>query len=661
VTLVDPLWHRARTSPERLALRVGQASLSFADLEACVRAAASRLAGLGVGPGDRVALLLANGVPFVVLVHALARLGTVCVPLSTRLAPPELQERLADCEPSLLVTEPALLAQARQAAEVRVACVDPEHPELLPDAPAYSVRLRLRHPEGALQGILYTSATTGDPKGVALTFGNHVWNAVASNLHLGAGPQDPWLVVLPLYHVGGLAVLWRAALVGAAVVLHERFDPERFCAEVTSGAVAFTSLVPTMLHRVLDVWAGGRPPSRLRAVLLGGGPVPPELVVRATAAGWPVAPTYGLTEAASQVTTLHPEEAPLRPECAGRPLYPVQVRAGRSSDRPAEIEVRGPTVMKGYYGRPADTARALRGGWLRTGDVGYVDPEGYLHVLDRRLDLVVSGGENVYPAEVERVLRSHPGVQDAAVVGVPDPHWGQRPVAFVQPVPGAAPGEAELRAFCRERLAAFKVPDRIWTVPDLPRAGLDKVRRSVLRQEAQRLLRGASTSGAVLHWAWSSSQEHPERSGPMAEITRTASATWTGDLRTGTGHASTQSGVLKDAVVTYPSRFESGQGSNPEELIAAAHAACFSMALAARLSREGTPPERVETRATVTLQTGEAGAKITQVHLQTRAKVPGVDPAKFREAAEGAKEGCPVSQLLKPGLESLTLDAELVS
>lgn len=658
--LIDPLWHRARTSPDQLALRAGGASLSFAELDGRVRAAARRLGGLGVGPGDRVALLLGNGAPFVVLVHALARLGAICVPLSTRLAPSELRERLADCTASLLVTEPAFLDRARQVAEPGVACLDPEHPELLPDAPPRPVRLRLRHPQGALQGILYTSATTGEPKGVALTFGNHVWSALACNLHLGAGPQDPWLVVLPLYHVGGLAVLWRAALAGSSVVLHDRFDPERFCAEVAGGAVAFTSLVPTMLLRVLNAWRGGRPPARLRAVLLGGGPVPPELVIRAAEMGWPVAPTYGLTEASSQVTTLLPEEAPSRPGCAGRPLYPLQVRAGRSEDQPAEIEVRGPTVMKGYYARPADTARVLRGGWLHTGDLGYVDSEGYLHVVDRRADLVVSGGENVYPAEVERVLRTHPKVLDAAVVGVPHPHWGQRPVAFVQPAPGAEPGEEELRSFCRERLAGFKVPDRIWTVPELPRAGLDKVRRSVLRQRAEHLL-GSTASPAVLHWPWSSSRTQTERSGPMAEITRTASASWTGDLRSGAGRASTESGVLREAVITYPSRFESGQGSNPEELIAAAHAACFSMALAARLTREGTPPERVETRATVTLQTGEAGAKITRVHLQTRAKVPGLDPAKFREAAEGAKEGCPVSQLLKPGLESLTLEAELVS
>lgn len=145
----------------------------------------------------------------------------------------------------------------------------------------------------------------------------------------------------------------------------------------------------------------------------------------------------------------------------------------------------------------------------------------------------------------------------------------------------------------------------------------------------------------------------------MPEITRTASATWAGDLRTGRGHASTPSGALRDTPVTYVSRFESGEGSNPEELIAAAHAACFSMALAGRLTREGTPPERIETRATLTLQLGESGARITRVHLETRARVPGIDEARFRELAEGAKEGCPVSQLLQPGLQALTLDAQL--
>ncbi len=487
MTFPDPLAHRARVEPDRPAVEWRWVRLTFGELHGRAGAVARRLAGLGVRRGARVALLLHNGVPFVVLVHALARLQAVCVPLHARLAPPELRWRLEDCRPELVVTEPDLYPRAQEAGWRAVVCVDPDHPELLPESPPERVMLRENYPQGAVQGILYTSATTGEPKGVQLTFGNHLWSALASHLHLGCGCDDPWLAVLPFYHVGGLAVLWRAALCGALVVVHDRFDPEGFNREVDRG-VAYTSLVPTVLRRVLEA-RGGRPvPPTLRAVLVGGGPVPTDLVREAAGAGWPVAPTYGLTEAASQVATLHPHLAAGRPDCAGRPLWPVRVRAGRSEAEAAEILVAGPTVMKGYFRRPHATAQALRGGWLHTGDVGYVDPEGYLHVLDRREDLIVTGGENVYPAEVEAVLRGHPAVAEAAVVGVPDPQWGQQVVAFVRPAPGPPPAVDELVAFCRARLAGFKVPRRVWLVDQVPRSGLDKVSRKALREEAARRL-----------------------------------------------------------------------------------------------------------------------------------------------------------------------------
>ncbi|MFN3285856.1 MAG: class I adenylate-forming enzyme family protein, partial [bacterium] len=197
---------------------------------------------------------------------------------------------------------------------------------------------------------------------------------------------------------------------------------------------------------------------------------------------------YGLTEAASQVATLHPRVAPYRPDSVGRPLLGLEVRAGRSADDPDEILVRGPAVMKGYFRRPEATAQTLRGGWLHTGDVGYLDPEGYLHVLDRREDLIVTGGENVYPAEVEAVLHSHPAVAEAAVVGVPDPQWGHQVVGFVRARPGMEADPQELVSFCRARLAGFKVPRRVWITDRLPRAGLDKVSRRRLRELAAQLL-----------------------------------------------------------------------------------------------------------------------------------------------------------------------------
>lgn len=494
MTFPDPLAYRARLEPDRPAVESRGQRLTFGELDQRARAVGRRMAGLGVRPGNRVALVLHNGLPFVVLVHALARLQAVCVPLHTRLAAPELRWRLEDCEPELVVTEPGLYQLAREAGWPRIVCVDPDHPELLPESHPETVALGDRYARGAVQGVLYTSATTGEPKGVQLTFANHLWNALASHLHLGGSPEDPWLVVLPFYHVGGLAVLWRGVLSGALVVVHDRFDPELFNREVDRG-VAYTSVVPTMLMRVLEA-RGRRPvPATLRAVLVGGGPVPAELVRQAAAAGWPVAPTYGLTEAASQVTTLHPRLATLHPDSAGLPVWPVRVRAGPSEAEASEILVAGPTVMKGYFRRPQATAQALRGGWLHTGDVGYVDPDGCLHVLDRREDLILTGGENVYPAEVEAVLRSHPAVAQAAAVGIPDPQWGQRVVAFVQPEPGPPPRAEDLAAYCRARLAGFKVPRRVWIVSELPRSGLDKVNRKALREEAARRLAQEQATG----------------------------------------------------------------------------------------------------------------------------------------------------------------------
>jgi O-succinylbenzoic acid--CoA ligase len=486
MTVTDPVAYWARLDPTRPAARGPWGTVSYGELDRRATAVAYRLAGLGVKPGSRVALFLRNGLPFVVLTNALARLRAVCVPLNVRLAPPEVRWRLEDCEPSAVVTEPALLDRVAGVGWPQVVCVDPDHPDLLPQPTPERVRLHDRHHAGSVQGILYTSATTGQPKGAQLTFGNHLWNALASNLLLGCGAEAGWLLALPLYHVGGLAVLWRAALAGSFVVIQDRFDPDEFNRELDSG-VAYTSLVPTMLEQVLQA-RGRRPvPTTLRAVLLGGGPVPAELVERAGRAGWPVAPTYGLTEAASQVATLHPALAARRPDSAGRALFGLRVRAGRSPEEPEEIRVRGPTVMKGYFRRPEATARALRGGWLHTGDVGYVDRDGYLHVLARRDDLIVTGGENVYPAEVEAVLQAHPAVAEAAVVGVPHPHWGQQVVAFVRPQ-GPAPDPQDLLSFCRQRLAGFKVPRRVWVVDQLPRAGLEKVSRQALRQLAARYL-----------------------------------------------------------------------------------------------------------------------------------------------------------------------------
>ncbi len=500
------LTQRAAASPQCTALVVEGQETSFAALEASVRASAARLRAAGLRPGDVLAALLWNGRAFVECLHAAALCGATLLPLNARAAPPELAFALQDASAKLLVHGAGDLANnaaeaSRLAGELATLAVagGPEA-SLAPEAPATGrdeEQAEPISPEARL-AILYTSGTTGQPKGACLSFGNFLASAGASALHLGASADDRWLACLPLFHVGGLAILSRSVLAGSAVVLHERFDAEAVNRALERDAITHVSLVPTMLRRVLEV-RGERPaPSTLRCVLVGGGPAPPALLEQARKLGFPIAATYGLTEATSQVATQLPQASSPGEQMAAPPLPGIEVRIeGETGEvlaagRAGEICVRGPTVMTGYLGRPEETARALRGGWLHTGDVGLIDARGWLRVLDRRQDLVVSGGENIYPTEIEAVLAAHPEVAEAAVGGEPDADLGQRVVAAVVLRPGARCDEDALRAFCRGRLAGYKVPRRLLFVAELPRTSSGKVLRRCLPFDERRP--GASVS-----------------------------------------------------------------------------------------------------------------------------------------------------------------------
>jgi O-succinylbenzoic acid--CoA ligase len=498
--LPDWLAHRAATTPARRALTARGRSWTFAELDAEAVRAARRLATLGARAGDRVATLLHNGPGPAVLVHAALRLGVTLVPLNTRLAHAELAWQLRDAAPRLLVVEGGTAALAARVhleqPPLSMTSLDADGAAAL-DVAAFDaleqadVSLRLAHDPATTLTILYTSGTSGHPKGVMLTVGNFWWSALGSALNLGTRPDDRWLACLPLFHVGGLSILLRSAIYGISAVVHEGFDAEAANHALDEDGVTIVSLVPVMLQRMLDARSDRPFPPSVRCVLLGGGPVPRPLLERSARLGVPVVQTYGLTETASQVATLAPDEALRKLGAAGRPLYPNEVRIVTAGSEAApgeagEILVRGPVVMAGYAGQPAATARAIVGGWLHTGDVGHRDAEGYLYVLDRRDDLIVSGGENVYPAEVEAVLLAHPWVAEAAVVGVADDTWGQRVLAVVRLGDGAAtvrPDVADiLRAHCRSQLAGYKVPDAIRVVTEhLPRTASGKLRRAALR------------------------------------------------------------------------------------------------------------------------------------------------------------------------------------
>jgi O-succinylbenzoic acid--CoA ligase len=485
--MVDWLAARARTTPHALALVIEEQQWTYGALQDEVARYAGWLQQTGVERGQRVALLSQNDLPFVCLVHALARLGAVLVPLNTRLTAGELAWQLQktgcglflydDSTAELSEQLPAGEWQARHVAEVQGALQEPVL------EPPHGFELE------APQAIVFTSGTTGRPKGAVLTFANHFWSATASAFRLGVQPQDCWLSCLPLYHVGGLAVLFRSCLYGTAVVLQRRFEVQQFNEALDHWPVTMTSLVPTMLYRLLPTRRSW--PKTLRLVLVGGAATTPELAAACAEAGLPVAMTYGLTEAASQVATMLPAEARQKPGSVGKPLMFTEVRivdeAGNEvpSGALGEVLVSGPTVMRGYYEDEEATAQALRGGRLHTGDIGYLDEDGDLWLVQRRSDIIVSGGENVYPAEVEEVLRQHPAVAAACVVGVPDAEWGQRVAAMVAVREGETVDEEALLAFCRERLAGYKLPRTLRFVERLPETASGKVARGEVRERLE--------------------------------------------------------------------------------------------------------------------------------------------------------------------------------
>ena len=452
---------------------------TYDELDAAVETTAGRVAALGVESGDRVAVLMETRPAFARLAFAAARLGAVLVPLNARLAVPELQAQVGTVEPVAVVCEAETEADAREL-DAPAVSVDAG------DSTAMSTRDPVDFEPTDLawddtRALLFTSGTTGAPKAVRLTYGNVAASAVASAFRLGVLPGDRWLCPLSMYHMGGLSVVFRSALYGTTAVLTHGFDAEDTLAALDEYDCTGVSLVPTMLQRLLD--SGGVSES-LRFALVGGAPTPPDLVERALDAGVPVCPTYGMTETTSQVATLRPEQAQERPESVGRPLLGSEVTIVGGDGNPlppgevGELVVSGPTVTPGYVGDDATEASFCEFG-LRTGDRGYVNGDGFLHVGGRQADQIVTGGENVHPEEVADVLRSHPGVDEAAVVGVSDEEWGERVGALVVPAGGVTADE--LDAFCGERLAGYKRPRVVAFADELPRTASGTVDRDAVR------------------------------------------------------------------------------------------------------------------------------------------------------------------------------------
>ena len=369
------------------------------------------------------------------------KLGAIAYPVNTRLGAADHDAALAQAKPALVVNGTADLGLIEA------------------DLPLLG-----EHDLEAVHCRILTSGTSAGPRPVELTYGNHLWSAVGSAFNLGVEPTDRWLCCLPLFHIGGLSVVMRSVIYGTTAVVHDGFDVDRIAASLEGDGVTLISLVATQLARLLDAGVDLMP---LRAVLVGGGPVPEDVLEEAIGRGATVVQTYGLTEAASQVTTLEPAEAQRKLGSAGRPLLTTHLRI---QDR--EILVQGPTVAR---------AAADTDGWLHTGDLGRIDPEGFLYVEGRIDEMIVSGGENVAPGEVEKVLVGHPAVADAAVIGRQDREWQEAVTAVVVLRAGSGASADELRNHCAAMLAGYKVPKQIEFAAELPRTASGKLIRRELR------------------------------------------------------------------------------------------------------------------------------------------------------------------------------------
>ncbi|RWR05923.1 o-succinylbenzoate--CoA ligase [Siminovitchia fortis] len=479
-----PNWlqKRADLSPERTALIFNDQTWTFGEIFEIAAKTAGKIAGLLPGSSRRAAILMNNTPETVWVIYGLWQLGIETVFLNCRLTASELLYQIKDSETGLIIYDCSLTDTVNELskalADIPIISVNE-----LAERPASEPAIRKEFALADVCSIMYTSGTTGKPKGVLQTYGNHWWSAAGSVLNIGLQENDSWLCAVPVFHISGLSILMRSIIYGIPVILMEKFDEKTVNRLLSSGQVTIMSAVTSMISRMLAKQGDQPYHPAFRCLLAGGGPVPKPLLDICKERKVPVFQTYGMTETSSQIATLSPEDSLKKLGSAGKPLFPSQLKimTGEKEAKPleeGEIFVKGPNVTPGYLNRDEANAASFKDGWFSTGDLGFKDEEGFVYILDRRSDLIISGGENIYPAEIEEILLSHEEVSEAGVTGIPDEKWGHVPYGFI--VAEKPVKEDEILAFCRERLASYKVPKRIIQVKQLPRNGANKLMRRLL-------------------------------------------------------------------------------------------------------------------------------------------------------------------------------------
>jgi len=491
----------ARRTPDKTAVILGDVRLSYAQLDELSDRLAASLTAAGLAPGDRVGLQLPNIPPFVISYFGILKAGGVVVPMNVLLKAPEIAFQLENSGARTLITYGGFAdeaAKAAEAAKVTQLYVVGEAPapvngipfETLVDGDSPGPQLAARGPADPAV-IIYTSGTTGTPKGAVLSHIGLYMNADIPGRLFDYSPDDVTLVALPLFHVFALSSIMNACvLMGGTMTLVPRFDPIAVLQIMDRDRVTVFMGVPTMYIALLQAIDAAKVDlTSLRAAVSGGAAIPAEVIdAFETRFGVAILEGYGLSESSS-TATFNISVSERKVYSVGKPIWGTSLQIWDDDSRPlprgpehvGEVVLRGMNIMIGYHDNPEATAKAFAGGWFHTGDVGYVDEDGFLFIVDRIKDLIIRGGYNVYPREVEEVLYAHPAVAEAAVIGVPDPKWGEEVAAVVAVKPGHTVTEAELIEFVKERAAAYKYPRTIEFRDTLPKNATGKILKKELR------------------------------------------------------------------------------------------------------------------------------------------------------------------------------------
>lgn len=480
-TIDCPVSKHARMRPDDIALTDGGVCLSYGELDQNIETLANAIREHGINPGDRLAVLGKNSISYAVLILACYRHGICAVPLNTRMNSNWWKESIEASDCRLLFVDDAYM---RFSEELSIPSINilSIHSMVQIAVPDQSARIKLDR----ISSVVFTSGSTGAPRGVELTARNHYYNALASNENIELSPSDCWLAALPFYHVGGMAILFRSALAGSSVHIMADFDARDVNMLIDNGAISHISVVPAMLDSILEARQDRDIPPTMKAILLGGAPASRRLIKKAYALKAPLFTTYGMTEAASQICTTSQGDSGDKLLTSGKPLDHCQIRIvspnGNSlpCDAEGEIQIRGESLFAGYLNEdPGETF--LPDGWFSTGDVGSFDTHGYLHVSGRMDAMFVSGGENIHPSAIERIAADFAGVRECAAIGIDDSTWGARPILFVEPFSDGL-SVAELKTYLEINLSRLMIPKSIIIIESMPRSSLGKIDIARLRE-----------------------------------------------------------------------------------------------------------------------------------------------------------------------------------